>query len=213
VEIFSIEYALLAMQRALLGEIIPALKAVIIDLDKEQQIFYASFYYDGVVSEQTIDLWDCAITEASAALGPDYFVRSQIKRHDYPVIIPITGYCAYLRMETNTYNKQEYSFPNIKIMEWSIGYALLSIQRALLGMVTSALRAVIVDMNSDKKTLYVRFYYDGEVDEKTIDLWKCAIKESSVNFGQDCILNANIERLDYPQKIPCHGRYAYLRKE
>lgn len=212
-ETFSIEYALLAMQRALLREVIPALRAVTINLYKEQQRFYARFYYDGEVSEQRIDLWDCAITEASAALGPDCFVQSQFERLDYPQRISVEGYYAYMRKEALSFNKQMPFVYYIKIREWTVGYALLSIQRALLGVVTSALRAVVVDANAIKKSLYIRFYYDGEIDQNTIDLWKNSIAESSAEFGQDCVLDAHIERLDYPQDILCLGRYAYFRKE
>lgn len=211
-EIFSIEYALLAMQRGLLREITPALRIVTIDLNKEREIFYAYFYYDGEVSEQTIDLWDCVIAEASAALG-DCFVKSRIERLDYPQVIPINGYCAYLRKEANQSNTQTHSFPHIKIMEWSIGYALLSMQRRLLGLVTPSLRAVVVNINADEKLLYIRFYYDGKVDKKMLDNWESSIKESCSDFGQDCVLDADLERLDYPRNIPCAGRFAYLRKE
>lgn len=95
----------------------------------------------------------------------------------------------------------------------SFGYALVSMQQALLGTVTPALRAVIVNMNADAKLLYVRFYYDEAMDEKAIDLWECAIQKSKADFGSNFFLDAEIERLDYPQTIPCLGRYAYLRKE
>ena len=30
-----------------------------------------------------------------------------------------------------------------------------------------------------KISLYLHFYYDGEADEKTVDLWACAITETS----------------------------------
>lgn len=96
---------------------------------------------------------------------------------------------------------------------FSMSYALLSIQRALLGVVTPELRAVVVDVCSGDKLFYIHFYYEGEVSEGVIDLWECAITESSADFGPDCILDAGVERLDYPQKIPFRGRYAYLRKE
>jgi hypothetical protein len=96
---------------------------------------------------------------------------------------------------------------------FSIGYALLSIQRALLGVITPQLRAVVVDVSKEEHLLYIRFYYDGEIGNKVLDLWECAITESSADFGPDCVLDAGVERLDYPQKIPFRGRYAYLRNE
>ena len=96
---------------------------------------------------------------------------------------------------------------------FSIGYALLSIQRALLQTVTPELRAVVIDVSKEEQLLYIRFYYDGKVSEKLIDLWECAITEASADFGPECLLDAGVERLDYPQKIPFRGRCAYLRKE
>ncbi|KPK32508.1 MAG: hypothetical protein AMS24_04010 [Chlamydiae bacterium SM23_39] len=96
---------------------------------------------------------------------------------------------------------------------FSIGYVILSYQRALLDAVTPELRAVVVDIDKDTKILYSRFYYDGDVPEETIDLWSCVETEASASLGPDCRVDGNIERLDYPQKIPCHGHLAYLRKE
>ncbi|MDR2540010.1 MAG: hypothetical protein LBC45_05430, partial [Chlamydiales bacterium] len=70
-EIFSTGYALLATQNALLDEITPELRAVLVDVCKEKKRLYMRIYYDGEASEERIDLWHCIITEASAALGPD----------------------------------------------------------------------------------------------------------------------------------------------
>lgn len=95
----------------------------------------------------------------------------------------------------------------------SIGYALLSVQNALLGIVTPQLRAVVVDLHKETETLYIRFYYDGDVSKQLIDLWECAITEASADLGPDCMLDDGIQRLDCPQKIPFRGRYAYLRRE
>lgn len=96
---------------------------------------------------------------------------------------------------------------------FSIGYVILSYQAALLDAVTPELRAVIVNIDKDTKILYSRFYYDGDVSEETIDLWSCVETEASASLGPDCRVDGNIERLDYPQKIPCHGYLVYLRKE
>lgn len=98
------------------------------------------------------------------------------------------------------------------IMElFSVGYALLSVQNALLGAVTPELRAVVIDLDEESKVLYIRFYYHGEASEELIDLWDCAITE--IDLGLDCFFDKGIERLDYPNPIPVRGRYAYLRKE
>ncbi len=91
--------------------------------------------------------------------------------------------------------------------------ALLAARGALSGSVTPELRALDVKYFADSQTLYLRFYYDGEATEERVDIWECVITEASAAFGPDCDLDAAIIRLDYPQKIPRQGRYAYLRKE
>jgi hypothetical protein len=212
-EVFSVEYALLAMQRALLGEVTAELRAVVIDFDTEQLIFFARFYYDKEACEKMIDLWQCAATEASASLGPDCFTHLQIERVDYPEKIPSCGYYAYLRKEPNLPEKLD---NKVKIAEMTIGYALLAVQNALLGVVTPQLRAVIVDFEEEIPLLFIRFYYDTQVPQETINLWSNAMSKSSADFfGSICCLDCRIERLDYPKDIDSvfRGRYAYRRKE
>ncbi|MCX6989856.1 MAG: hypothetical protein NTX49_02140 [Chlamydiae bacterium] len=94
-----------------------------------------------------------------------------------------------------------------------ISDALLATQRALLDVVSPELRAVVVDIDKDKFEFFIRFYYDGEVSEGLIDLWSCAITEASAGLDPLYGLDNRIERIDYPEKIPFRGRYAYLRKE
>lgn len=261
-EIFSIEYALLAVQRALLGAVAPELRAVIVDFSKETQFLYVRFYYEGEASEKLVDLWECAITEASAALGPDCVLDDGVERIDYPQEIPSRGRYAYLRMEDSFSTNQSFSEistntgreivdfkeniglfvspatgekvntnwgvihyahdgchiipgkpPTYKIEIVPVAYALLALQRALLGSVTPELRAIIVDVSNEESLLYIRFYYDGQVIQELVDLWECAISEVVADFGADYALDEKVQRLDYPQKIPFRGRYAYSRYE
>ncbi len=208
---FSNEYALLSMQSALLGEVTPELRAVMIDVNEKEDVFSAWFYYDGEVSEQRIDLWDCAVTEASADLGRYELVRSHIKRLDYPQKIPSKGYFAYLRKELDAPYPKE--LPKVKITELSLAYALLVVQHALLGVVTPKLRAVVVDFEKETSLLYIRFYYDGEESEQLVDLWQNAMQEACRNLGPNCVLDGKVERVDFPKTYPFRGRYAYLRNE
>lgn len=94
-----------------------------------------------------------------------------------------------------------------------LSYALLATQAALLKAVTPELRAVIVDLDTEKHILYIRFYYHGEIAEEIIEHWNCAITEVFADVGEAFTSDEKIERLDYPNKIPFRGRYAYLRKE
>ncbi len=95
----SLDYALLSTQNALLEVVTPKLRAVIVDFNEESQLMYTRFYYDGEASEELIELWECAITEASAGLGPDCRVDEGVERLDYPKKIPLRGRYAYLRKE------------------------------------------------------------------------------------------------------------------
>ena len=82
---FSIEYALLAMQSALLREVTPELRAVVVDLDKDMNKYYVSVFTTMEKHlKEMIDLWDCAISEGSADLGPEFLLEAQIERLDYP---------------------------------------------------------------------------------------------------------------------------------
>ena len=260
-ETFSIEYALLAAQIALLDVITPELRAVVVDIckNKEDNTFLLYFYYDGKVSEKMIDLWQCAATETSANLGADFFLHETIERLAYPKAIPLQGKFAYLRKESSPLsisstiipiNKEIVNFHEIigsfespvdgEKYETTLGispqkenrsyiipgkpekftisitptvYALLSIQRALLGKVVPALRMVTVELSNEEKLLYIRFYYDGEVALEIIYLWELAIAEVFADCGPDYALNYEIQRLDMPKKMPMRGRMAYERKE
>ena len=214
VDSFSIEYVLLAMQRALLNEVTPELRAVAVDFDPQQLIFYTAFYYEGEPSEKMIDLWDCAITEASADLG-HCFIQSQIDRLDYPQDLPACGYYVYLRKEPNISTNKKRLQREVQIKEKTLADALIAAQQSLLGVVTPTLRAVVVDFHREKSILYMRYYYDGIVLDELLQLWEIAIVETHTRFGLNCSLDAAVERLDYPQSVPNppNGRYIYFRKE
>jgi hypothetical protein len=91
--------ALLAMQKALLRIVTPELRAVVVDLNNKSECFYIRFYYDGPVPDELIDLWECAVTEASAGLDANYSLDDGVERLDYPKQIPFRGGYAYLRKE------------------------------------------------------------------------------------------------------------------
>lgn len=93
-----------------------------------------------------------------------------------------------------------------------ISKVLLSMQRALLGSVMPSLRAVVVNIDIENKLLFFSFFYDGTIDDELFDLASIACTEASGNFPEYHVKDV-IERLDYPQKIPAQGHYAYLRKE
>ena len=107
--------------------------------------------------------------------------------------------------------------PNTYTIAFPQAYALLSMQRALLGIVTPELSAVIVDVDqSDSHNLlYLRFYYEENISTQTFDEWESAITECIADMGPNYLVDAAIEGLPWSQDIPVRGDYAYLteRKE
>ncbi len=96
----DIAYALLATQRALLGEVTPNLRAVSIDLQPNSKSGKICFYYHGKISEDDYDIVTCAITEITAAFPIGYNFEENIERLDSPTKIQVKGRLAYLRKET-----------------------------------------------------------------------------------------------------------------
>jgi hypothetical protein len=65
------------MQRALLGNVTPSLRAVIVDVDVIQKTLFFSFFYDGEVNDELFDLASVVCVEASSNF-PEYHVSSPI---------------------------------------------------------------------------------------------------------------------------------------
>ncbi|MEK7339457.1 MAG: hypothetical protein AABZ92_01945, partial [Verrucomicrobiota bacterium] len=249
-EVSSTGYALLAMQCALLYVVTPELRAVVIDICKKK-ILYMHFYYEGEVSEELIELWQCAVTEASD-LESNWELDDRIERLDYPQEIPLRGRYAYLRREPNMLSQNVSEVPIIitreirdfkekvgvfispvseekvdtswgvihsikgnrqvisakptsyKIKEITpIAYALLSIQRALLGLATPELRGIVADIQDQE--LYIRFYYDKGVSYEIFKSWEFAITKVIADMGSDYLFDTGIERLDYTRWILNYG--------
>lgn len=253
----SLGYALLSVQSALLGEVTPELRAVVVDLDKEDDLLFLRFYYDGEVSEKQIDLWQCAMTESDAGTR---MMDGNVERLDYPQEIPFRGRYAYRRKEPILPDVTKDSEAIVQVQrelvdfqeiiglfvspvldarletQWGIihyvkdgchivpaksqaytidilplAYAMLSMQRALLGVVIKELITVIVDVS--REWVYIRFYYEGDVPCDVLEDWECAMTETWADLGSEYVLDGRIERMTYPTPIPFRGRHAYRRKE
>ncbi len=267
-ETFSLGYALLSVQGALLGIIAPELRAVVVDIGKEEQLLYLRFYYDGEVDEDVVELWWCAVTEASAHLGPDCDLDAKIERIDAPQTLPpLRGRYAYLRkepyppiaqdetkhptsVERELVHLQEEIGPFISPVtderwptHWGmihrtplashtlparpetctlstafpVAYAQLSVQRALLGVVTPELRAVVVRYSDEARQLYLWLYHESTASPESIDDWELVVTKALADFGPGYLFDARIQQLDRPQKTPfaldLKDRYAYCRTE
>lgn len=88
---------------------------------------------------------------------------------------------------------------------------LLSVQRALLGAVSSELRGVAVEL--DLGVITVRFYYDGPISDDALDSATTVIAEVGADFDNLAIVKDEITRIDYPQKLPSAGIWVFKRRE
>lgn len=88
----------------------------------------------------------------------------------------------------------------------------LSMQRALLGNVTSNIRAIIAELKLNDIQLF--FYYDGKIQEDDEETASEIGTEVIADFSEECNLDVNLSRIDYPQPINhANGLCVYLRKE
>ena len=90
---------------------------------------------------------------------------------------------------------------------------LASIQRALLGNITSNLRAVYV-LCEDESDLHLIFYYDKPLSEDEEELTSIVDTEFMCDFPSPTYKTSyTIHVLPYPNRIPDHGICTFLRYE
>ena len=94
-----------------------------------------------------------------------------------------------------------------------LALARLASQTGLLGAVTANLRAVVIQLEPEKKHLVILFYYDGDINARTYDLASIAITEITAYFLPEYSYEEHIERLDFPAPIPGSGVLVYERHE
>lgn len=88
-----------SVQRALLGNVTPNLRALDV-LIKDEKNLELIFYYDKELSEIEEELPSLTETElASDFPEPDYHVTGVVKVLPYPARVPQNGFLVYLRYE------------------------------------------------------------------------------------------------------------------
>jgi len=87
-----------SIQRALLGNVTPNLRAVYLFV--EEEMYGLIFYYDQPLSEEEEDLASLTDTEFISDF-PDYQTSCNIEVIPYPKPIPKKGFCVYERYEKN----------------------------------------------------------------------------------------------------------------
>lgn len=210
---FNEAYLLLSAQTALLGHIVPSLRAVTINFDEEKKMLNLRFFYDEKMTEELFDL--ASIVSVEIELDPNSSYRYEIMNEDiaihlaYPEPIPIQGRLIYLRKEviTTEYTRTHF-IPNEDIRP--ISAFRLAMQEALLGKVTPALRKVIIDLDQDEKKMFFHFFYHGQISKEDFDLANSVIQEVNRYFF-DFKAEKQIIRVDYPEPILVKGSIVYSR--
>lgn len=91
------DWALLAIQQSLLGEVSAALRAVTIQVSDGRIHFDA--YFDGPIAEVDAESMACVDTELVAMLPESIRVSHALHRLDAPAILPKSDIFVYLRRE------------------------------------------------------------------------------------------------------------------
>lgn len=89
--------------------------------------------------------------------------------------------------------------------------ARLSIQRALLGEVSSQLRAVVFSIVG--RDLDIRFYFDGFIREEDAESVSCVEAEVIADSEPEDTVTVHCIRLDAPEPINDNGVWVYRRRE
>lgn len=88
---------LLSIQKALLGEIPPSLRAVTVSWNETDLKFFC--YFDGPISEEDKESMSCVETELIADLPEDNNISYDVIRIDAPQRIEAEGVWVYARRE------------------------------------------------------------------------------------------------------------------
>ncbi len=204
----DIVVALLSMRTALTTHVTPSLRAVTVNLDMKTELYICRFFYDGPIDDYLFEMASCSACEAS-----DWFCDWRCVRLDFPAIIPVNGFLAYLRKEPGM------TPPKIQFLLGSFGttntgYLSYAMQQALLGRVVPSLRKVIVNVDEEKEILYFYFYYDEEVTEELLALSKEAIAIAKKAFSETFISVEEIIFFPFPKRTPSiDGIGVYYRAE
>jgi len=90
---------------------------------------------------------------------------------------------------------------------------LLSVQRALLGAVSSSLRAVACAWHDEQ--IILRFVFDGSISDADEESMHIVASEVIADFHAPATIDEQIIRSDYPSNLNDHAleSWAYIRKE
>jgi len=206
----SDSYLLLSAQTALLGHVIPSLRAVTIDFG--EKILNLRFFYDAEVTEELFDL--ASVTAAELELDPNSSFQYEKMNEDiaihlnYPKPIPVQGKLIYLRKEEAKTIPSRSSISNEGLRP--INVFRLAMQEALLARVTPNLTKIIVDLDEDKKILHFYFFYHAQTTSEDITLCTSIIQDVQHYFS-DFKIDKQVCRMNNCESVSVKGCTVYSR--
>ena len=172
----------------------------------------------GEISEELFDIASSASAEVEPEPGTGYYTWNNdfVVQYNYPKPIPFQGGLAYLRKERDMPLPTFHFLPRETCIPES--YLAYTTQQGLLGRVIPSLRAVIVGVNEETKTLEFYFFYNEPVTEEmrqlSLEAIRVAAQAFSAEYKEVYRVQTSIECLPWPARITGVGqRYVFERME
>lgn len=214
----TLNQVLLSLQSALMHNVVPSLRAVTLDFDEPEKMFYLYLFFDQEIDEELAEIThDICEDLDNGVYVFCYFNTDPAIYLPYPQPIPIRGRLIYLRHEPVLPKFKQRKPSEIWSQILPINTLSLDMQDALLGKVTPNLRCVSLSLKKSEKSIKATFYYDGEISPEQFEMASVAIKEGT-SFFFDYQIESAIVRADYPKYIGLRRPFrenhiVYMRKE
>jgi len=211
---------LISLELALSRAIVPSLWAVTFDWTEDTILLY--FFSDGEVSEDDREESEIVATETSIGFNDFPYLHSEFINIHNPEKLPSYGKeIVFAREEAKNkwpiseFLKKKCNRANL-IGDWvtkSTNRLMITINYALLGRVTAALRAVTCDLEADALRMY--YFFDGEISESN----RTNAEEVSAIVLQELKELTSIKtvciRADAPALLPLFGKdsFGYVRRD
>jgi hypothetical protein len=175
------------------------LRAVTITED-DDLCYTAYFYYSGIASEHTIDLWSCAVTEGSAGLGTEANMLEKYLRIDPPTPLKIEGSYVYLKRGEAIDSAHVFHISLKKLNTVTLRIAL---QNALLGKIPDQVREISIDIHNGNPRISV--YIDTQEMGECISSLESAFKPLQQDLPEGSTLETAYQYLPIPQRVQSPG--------
>lgn len=224
------------INHVLCNEVIPSLRKVIMEWDRQKNTISFYFYHDGPVTHaiekhygHIISLIHCH--DLRIAVNTDY----KIIQSNYPECIPQREFVIYVRKEPfidpiddspppkgdAAFYRENYV--REKPLPLEIGYCEKDweiiwdfrwyVNRALWGEVIPSLRQVSMQWDPEEKIVWILFYHDGPITDAIADHYGFIDSLADCDPREGVQTCYKIIRLDYPKPLQNDSSIIYARKE